>query len=64
MSDLNLLQQLRAVLDAAEPDYVKAREKGNTTAGTRVRGLMQDVKDLAQQLRLEVLALRPKKDAA
>ena len=50
----------RQILELEE-DAVKFYEKGNNAAGTRVRGGMQALKILAQEIRLEV---QDKKNAA
>jgi len=50
-------QQLRQLIDAAEEDVQKASE-GNKAAGTRVRKTMQDVRELAQTLRKQILEAR------
>jgi len=45
---------LKAVVLGAEEDALKFFAKGNNAAGTRVRIAMQKVKELAQQIRVEV----------
>lgn len=50
-------EQLKALVASVEEDLVKA-EGGNKAAGTRVRKLMQDVKQLAQNIRIKVLENR------
>lgn len=37
-----------------EGDFVKFYDKGNQAAGTRVRKGMQELKNLAQEIRIEV----------
>ena len=46
--------RIKEVMEAAEADVTKFVEKGNKAAGTRVRQAMQEVKKLAQQVRLDV----------
>lgn len=46
--------RIKEVMEAAEADVAKFVEKGNKAAGTRVRQAMQEVKKLAQQVRLDV----------
>lgn len=46
--------ELKALVAAVEADAEKFYEKGNSAAGTRVRKGMQDLKNLAQAIRLEV----------
>ena len=49
----NILDQLQeAILDAEKFD------QGNSSAGTRVRKAMQNIKGLAQNVRLEVQAAK------
>lgn len=50
--------QIKEVLAAAEADVEKFTDKGNKAAGTRVRQAMQEVKKLAQQVRLEVQEMK------
>tara|TARA_Y100000296_G_scaffold64504_1_gene75738 strand:- start:1967 stop:2155 length:189 start_codon:yes stop_codon:yes gene_type:complete len=50
----NRLEQLITLLEGARDDHDKFFERGNNAAGTRVRKTMQDVKTLAQELRVEV----------
>ena len=50
----NLLEQIRDLVAATEEDCEKFYDKGNAAAGTRVRKNMQEIKALAQELRLDV----------
>lgn len=50
-------EQLKAKIEQAEEDLQKA-EGGNKAAGTRVRQIMQEVKNLAQNVRKKILELR------
>ena len=50
----NRLEQLITLLEGTRDDHDKFFERGNNAAGTRVRKTMQDVKTLAQELRVEV----------
>ena len=49
----NLLKNMAEQFHEATHDAVKF-ESGNNSAGTRVRKAMQNIKNLAQQVRLEV----------
>jgi len=49
--------RLKALVNEAEQDLMKA-EGGNKAAGTRVRKLMQDVKNAAQDVRVKILDIR------
>ena len=53
-TDTNRLQQLITILKETQDDHDKFFGTGNNAAGTRVRKAMQEVKTLAQELRLEV----------
>ena len=50
-------EQLKQVIEDAETDLHKA-SGGNKAAGTRVRKAMQEVKKLAQDVRVKVLEAR------
>ena len=50
----NRLEQLISLLEETRDDYDKFYERGNNAAGTRVRKTMQEVKNLAQELRVDV----------
>jgi len=53
---MSVYSDLKAIVDGIEADVTKFYDKGNKAAGTRVRKSMQDVKKLAQDLRLEIQA--------
>ena len=55
---MNLLEQIRELVAITEEDYEKFYGKGNAAAGTRVRKNMQELKTLAQDLRLDVQATK------
>ena len=46
--------QLKGLVDDIQDDVTKFYEKGNKAAGTRVRKAMQDLKKVAQDIRIEV----------
>jgi hypothetical protein len=46
--------KLKEVLASVEADAEKFYNAGNAAAGTRVRKAMQDLKNLAQEIRAEV----------
>jgi len=54
---MDLLEQLQQLTESCREDYNKAKG-GNKAAGTRVRKTMQDVKNLAQEIRKEMLGSR------
>ncbi len=45
---------LKDSVDALEEDFEKFYDKGNKAAGTRVRKAMQDLKAMAQAIRVDV----------
>ncbi|MCF2444048.1 histone H1 [Dyadobacter sp. CY345] len=47
-------EQIKQLVTDAEGDFKAFYEKGNKAAGTRVRGVMQQLKGLAQEIRAEV----------
>ena len=51
---MDRFEELTAMLASMESDFAKFYEKGNKAAGTRVRKGMQDLKALAQEIRVEV----------
>lgn len=46
--------ELRDLVMSLEGDFQKFYDKGNQAAGTRVRKGMQELKNLAQTIRIEV----------
>lgn len=46
--------EIRDLVMSLEGDFEKFYDKGNQAAGTRVRKGMQDLKNLAQDIRVEV----------
>ncbi|MDX2016102.1 MAG: histone H1 [Planctomycetota bacterium] len=54
---MEAFEKLKKLVAEAEADLVKA-EGGNKAAGTRVRGLMQEIKGAAQEIREKILELR------
>jgi len=54
---VDLLDKLQQLIESCREDYNKAKG-GNKAAGTRVRKAMQDVKNVAQDIRKEMLETR------
>jgi flagellar biosynthesis/type III secretory pathway protein FliH len=52
--------QLRDHVMSLEADFQKFYDKGNSAAGTRVRKGMQELKNLAQEIRNEVQSVKNK----
>jgi hypothetical protein len=51
---MEIYNKIIALIEVAKEDIDKFYVKGNKSAGTRVRKHMQDLKTLAQELRLDV----------
>lgn len=51
---MDKFEQLEALVAATKEDARKFYEGNNKAAGTRVRKAMQDLKNLAQEIRIEV----------
>ena len=47
-------EELKKLIESLEADADKFYNKGNSAAGTRIRKGMQDLKNMAQALRLEI----------
>ena len=52
--------ELRDLLNSYEKDFVKFYEKGNKSAGTRVRKEMNELKRKAQEIRKEIQDIKQK----
>jgi len=46
--------ELKKLVENLEADADKFYNKGNSAAGTRIRKGMQDIKNMAQSIRLEI----------
>lgn len=51
---MNRFEQIKNLIMSLEADFVKFYDKENAAAGTRVRKGMQELKNLAQEIRVEV----------
>ena len=51
---MNRFEQLKDMVMGMEDDFSKFYDKKNQAAGTRVRKGRQDMKNLAQEIRVEV----------
>ena len=47
-------EELMELLSSVKDDFEKFYDNGNKAAGTRIRKSMQELKQLAQEIRLEV----------
>lgn len=54
MANYERFTELKDLLTGLEADADKFYNKGNSAAGTRLRKGLQDIKNLAQSIRLEV----------
>jgi hypothetical protein len=54
MASIQKFNELKSLIASLEADADKFFNKGNSAAGTRVRKGLQDVKNLAQTIRLEI----------
>jgi len=52
--------ELRDLLTSFEKDFIKFYEKGNKSAGTRVRKHMNELKRKSQEIRKEVQEIKSK----
>ncbi len=51
---MSRFSEVKDLISNMEDDFVKFYEKGNKAAGTRVRQGMQELKNIAQDIRKEV----------
>ncbi len=59
---LSRVADMKNLLTQLEEEYKKFEEKGNQVAGTRARKILQDIKTMAQELRLEIQEAKHKKE--
>jgi len=52
--------EIRDLLNSFEKDFIKFYEKGNKSAGTRVRKEMNELKKKAQEIRKEIQDIKLK----
>lgn len=58
MATPNPFSELKNLVDALEADFEKFYDKGNQAAGTRARQGLMDLKNKAQEIRLQVQDLK------
>lgn len=58
----NSFEKIREHIMSLEDDFSKFYDKKNKAAGTRIRKGMQELKDLAQKIRLEVQNMKNTED--
>jgi hypothetical protein len=54
ITNMSRFSEVKDLILSLEGDFEKFYEKGNQAAGTRVRGGMQALKTLAQEIRTEI----------
>jgi len=54
-------EELSQHVEDMKDDLIKFYEKGNKTAGTRARKALQELKKLAQEIRLEIQDIKNNK---
>jgi len=57
---MSRFSEIKDLVMALEADFEKFYEKSNSAAGTRVRKGMQDLKNIAQEIRKEVQDIKNK----
>ena len=57
---MNRFEQVKELISALEGDFDKFYDKKNQAAGTRIRKGMQELKNVAQEIRLEVQDIKNK----
>lgn len=57
-------QELKGLVENFEKDFTKFFEKGNKSAGTRVRKAMKELQRKAAEIRKEVQEIKTKEKAA
>ncbi len=55
---MSRFQELKDLIGTFEKDFVKFYDKGNKSAGTRVRKAMNELKRKAQEIRKEVQEIK------
>jgi hypothetical protein len=55
---METFNEIKSLVETLEKDVTAFFEKGNKSAGTRVRTTLQSLKKLAQDLRVEVQAVK------
>jgi hypothetical protein len=57
-------QKLKELIASMEEDLNKFGEKGNASAGMRLRKILQDIKKTAQDMRFEIQEIKKKNKAS
>jgi len=59
----NSLESLKSLVSEFEADYTKFSDKGNKAAGTRARKSLQELRNLAKEIRTEISTSKKEKAA-
>lgn len=59
----NSLNKLKEFMTEFESDYARFSEKGNKAAGTRARKALQEIRNLAKDIRTEISDSKKQKAA-
>jgi hypothetical protein len=59
----NSLNKLKEFMSEFESDYARFSEKGNKAAGTRARKALQEIRNLAKDIRTEISDSKKQKAA-
>lgn len=51
---MNRIEELKSMVEAFEEDYTKFNDKGNKTAATRARKSLQEIRNFAKDVRMEI----------
>lgn len=55
---MSRIEEVKSLMTELEEDMEKFYDKGNKAAGTRARKQLQDLKKLAQEIRLEIQEIK------
>jgi len=59
----NSLDKMKSLVSEFEADFKKFSEKGNKAAGTRARKALQEIRNLAKDIRTEISDAKKKASA-
>jgi hypothetical protein len=55
---MSRINQMKSLINELEPDMVKFYDKGNKAAATRARKTLQTIKNVSQEIRLEIQSIK------
>ncbi len=62
--NLEKFEELKSIVASLDEDLAKFYNRQNTSAGIRLRKAMQDIKAIAQEIRVDIQEIRKAKDRA